>query len=148
MAQTYTLSDLKYIKPSTLRTWFRGGASPHGSGKFAIIDVRDTDYIGGHIKGSHNYPACNLLRTIPKLHAQLYREKVDDVVFHCMLSQARGPSAALKFLRSLNKIDDPVVKEYFKGVHVYVLKGGFQRWAREYGDDSNVTEDLAADLWK
>ncbi|EGW30708.1 uncharacterized protein SPAPADRAFT_142679 [Spathaspora passalidarum NRRL Y-27907] len=144
---TYALSDLKYIRPSTLRTWFRGGSSPHGSGKFAIIDVRDDDYVGGHIKGSCNYPATNFISLLPSLRKSLYEKKVDDVVFHCMLSQARGPSSALKFLRSLNTIDDPELQEFFKNVHVYVLKGGFQRWAREYGEDSSVTEDFAADLW-
>ncbi|KAG7665142.1 ibp1 [[Candida] subhashii] len=147
MTRIYSLSDLRYIKPITLRSWFKGG-SPHGNGKFAIIDVRESDFVGGHIKGCYHYPAANFHYTLRELHQRLYDNKIDDIIFHCALSQVRGPSSTLKFLRSLNEITDPKLKEYFDSVHVYVLKGGFTRWQREYGEDSEVTEHYDKEIWQ
>ena len=48
MSKIYSLSDLKFIKPKTLKSWFTNGSSPHG--KFCVVDVRDSDFVGGHIK--------------------------------------------------------------------------------------------------
>lgn len=42
---SYSISNLKYIEPQVLRSWFLKG-SLTGNGKFSIIDVRDHDYIG------------------------------------------------------------------------------------------------------
>lgn len=147
MSKIYSLSDLKFIKPSTLRNWFTGG-SPHGQGKFAVIDVRDSDFVGGHIKGCYHYPAANFHYNLPEIHQRLYDSRVDDIVFHCALSQVRGPSSTLKFLRSLNEIKDPKMVEYFNSVHVYVLKGGFTRWQQEYGEDTEVTEHYDKEIWQ
>lgn len=77
----------------------------------------------------------------------------DIVVFHCSLSQQRGPGAALKYLREKdggNKDGKGGVKEgeedkdkagngegqqAVKGKkeqEVYVLDGGFVKWQEEY----------------
>src|ERR1700760_3123234 len=58
----------------------------------AIVDVRDSDYIGGHIRSCIHVPSANLEWKLPELVRQLWDKKV--VVFHCALSQQRGPSAA------------------------------------------------------
>ena len=72
------------------------------------------------------------------------------VVFHCMLSQQRGPSAALKYLRERDEI--------LKGLgetgpldgpqEVYVLDRGFQGWQEKYGEDERLTEGYVKDLWE
>ncbi|CAK9441056.1 uncharacterized protein LODBEIA_P49250 [Lodderomyces beijingensis] len=143
---TRTVSDLKTISSSTLHSWLLQGKSKHG--KFQVVDVRDSDYVGGHIRSSYNYPAANFHSTLLELQQRLYKQQVSDVVFHCMLSQARGPKAALMFLRAIDDIADPAMKRYFMDhVHVYILKGGFSHWQGEYGSDPNVTEDYAADIW-
>ncbi|KAL7665479.1 Rhodanese domain-containing protein [[Candida] zeylanoides] len=128
-----TLADLKYISPATLRSWFRGG-SPTGRGRFAVVDVRDADYVGGHIKGCLHYPAATFAETLPELHQRL--SDVDDVVFHCALSQVRGPSSTLKFLRSHGT------------PNTWVLRGGFAAWQQEYGADAVVTEGYDAEVWQ
>ncbi|RDL38908.1 Uncharacterized protein BP5553_03248 [Venustampulla echinocandica] len=64
----------------------------------AIIDVRDDDHIGGHIKHSIHAPSQSLEGKIPELVEKLKDKKA--VVFHCALSQQRGPSAALKYIRA------------------------------------------------
>lgn len=42
---SYSISNLRYIEPQVLRSWFNKG-SPTGNGKFSIVDVRDSDHIG------------------------------------------------------------------------------------------------------
>ena len=69
----------------------------HESSKVAVIDVRDADHIGGHIRSSIHVPSSNLPDRITELVDTLAEK--DIVVFHCSLSQQRGPGAALKYLR-------------------------------------------------
>ncbi|KAJ9635918.1 hypothetical protein H2199_008272 [Coniosporium tulheliwenetii] len=69
--------------------------SPSPTSSLAIIDVRDSDHIGGHIRSSTHVPSSSLDFKIPELIRTL-RDK-ETVVFHCALSQQRGPSAALRY---------------------------------------------------
>lgn len=137
---SYNLSDIKYISAPTLRLWFDKGL-PNGT--FAVVDVRDLDYIGGHIKGCIHIPANELEERLPELQKQLVDMGVNDVVFHCALSQVRGPSSTLKFLRA-NAAGN---NDQLKVLRVYVLKGGFTRWQQEYGEDKLVTEDYDSQIW-
>lgn len=70
--------------------------SPESS-KVAIVDVRDADHVGGHIRSSIHVPSS----TLPYRNTEIVDTLADKdiVVFHCSLSQQRGPSAALKYLR-------------------------------------------------
>lgn len=105
----------------------------------AVIDVRDSDYIGGHIVGGQNIPSNTHDYKMPELVRTL-KDK-ETVVFHCALSQQRGPSAALRYLRERERMEgakeaeEEVVdgKEGKEGVNVkgqtvYVLDGGFVKW--------------------
>lgn len=128
----------------------------------AIIDVRDSDYIGGHIKGCTNVPSPNLDWQLPEVVRKNKDKEV--VVFHCALSQQRGPSAALRYLRerdrlfpaSEKKADDNAKSVQDNGTEsnkpqqqqVYVLKGGFYEWQKKFGKDSEVTEDYRSELWE
>lgn len=71
--------------------------SPTIAPTIAVIDVRDDDYVGGHISSSMHVPSSSLDYRIPELVRKLAGKQV--VVFHCALSQQRGPSAALRYLR-------------------------------------------------
>lgn len=147
MSRTYSLSDLKFIKPISLRSWFSNGSSPHG--KFCVVDVRESDYVGGHIKDCYHYPAGNFHYTLDELYNKIFTNKINDVVFHCALSQVRGPSSTLKFLRGIENVKDPELKQYLlNDIHVYVLKGGFNRWQRDYGKDKEVTEAYDEEIWE
>lgn len=136
-----TLSDLKFISPATLKSWLTESSKP----RFAIVDVRDSDHVGGHIRGSHHFPSSDLPSHLTEIKQLVDDNKLQALVFHCALSQARGPKAALLFLRAL---DDSPEDENLNNLDVYVLKGGFTNWARHYGNDSSVTADYAPDLWE
>lgn len=141
----YTISDLPRISREKLATLVRSKSS-----SLAVIDVRDSDYIGGHIVNGINAPTHTHDYRMPELVRTL-KDK-ETVVFHCALSQQRGPSSALRYLRErerLQSVDsknsanadavanaegikaDPtkdgegIVKN---GQTVYVLEGGFVKW--------------------
>lgn len=75
-----------------LRDWIKNGKS------VAIIDVRDDDHAGGNIVGSKHFPSSKFATSIPEV-IQHAKDK-DAVVFHCSLSQLRGPKAARMVRRS------------------------------------------------
>ncbi|EAA33370.1 hypothetical protein GE21DRAFT_6454 [Neurospora crassa] len=143
----------------------------------AIIDVRDDDYIGGHIKGSQNVPSHKLDAMLPTLVRQL--QDKETVVFHCALSQQRGPSAALRYIRERDRLMPKEVEtklaasveeavgadgegevkkkqgeeegeEKKKPVDqkVFVLDRGFVGWQEAFGLDERLTEGYSKELWR
>lgn len=120
------------------------------------------DYIGGHIKGAKNFPSRTLDATLPTLVRQL--QDKETVVFHCALSQQRGPGAALRYIRErerlaqgAKKTDDAKAEgaeaEKENGSKpveqkVYVLDRGFVGWQEVYGADERLTEGYRKELWE
>lgn len=112
-----------------------------------------TDYIGGHIKGCINMPSRSLEAMMPTLIRRLQGKKT--VIFHCALSQQRGPSAALRYLRER---DQALASKQSSGSSeeqastqpqdVYVLDRGFVGWQEVYGEDERLTEGYRKELWK
>lgn len=93
---------------------------------------------------------------MPTLLRKLADKEV--VVFHCALSQQRGPSAALKYLREKEAAatsgklpaekkaedeDKPSNQQ-----QVYVLDKGFVGWQEVYGPDERLTEGYRKELWE
>lgn len=169
---TITLADLQYIDRETLASKFKTTeALPTDT---AVVDVRDSDHIGGHIKGSTWLPSSQLDYKAPELVRTLKDKKV--VVFHCALSQQRGPSAALRYLREKQRLDPGSAVESKGEVReegvgksddgkqeegdvtgegaavqkqrVYVLRGGFTEWQEKYGEDEKLTEGYQKDIWE
>ena len=65
-------------------------------GTWMVLDVRDYDFAGGHIRGCLNRPASEFERDAD-VDAFIERElkpDVQTVVVHCALSQVRGPYCA------------------------------------------------------
>ena len=151
-----TIATLKRISAEDLKTRLK---SPTAS-TIAIVDVRDDDHIGGHIKGSIHSPSSSLDYRMPELVRKLADKEV--VVFHCALSQQRGPSAALRYLREREQktqqgelfVTDKAPGQDFEQEgkkaeqEVYVLDRGFVGWGKLYGRDETVTEGYAADIWE
>lgn len=54
---------------------------------YLVVDVRDSDFIGGHIPSCRNVPSETFLDTLDDLIRDT--KDVPQVIFHCALSQAR-----------------------------------------------------------
>lgn len=99
-----------------------------------VVDVRESDRAGGHIKGSCHIPA-------PQIQADASRfvhlaDGKKRVIFHCMYSQVRGPSCATLFQKALQSRAQAQQDQHASSgaqhnqAEVYVLAGGFNSFAK------------------
>lgn len=137
-----TVSSLTHMSRETLAELLLSSTPSN----LAVIDVRDSDHVGGHIKGSIWIPSNNLDFRIPELLRNL-KDK-DKVIFHCALSQQRGPSAALRYAREREGLAGKLVGDAEKrNQEICVLVGGFHMWQAKYGEDERLTENYVKDIW-
>lgn len=101
------------------------------------------DHIGGHIRSSTWAPSSSLDVRMPELVRTL--KDTERVVFHCALSQQRGPSAALRYARER---ETAFGEEESKKQEICVLDGGFVKWQEKYGKDNTLTESYVEDIWQ
>lgn len=101
--------------------------------------------MGGHIKGSTNVPSRQLDAMMATLVRRLKDKKT--VVFHCALSQQRGPSAALKYLRERDELLAALGEAREGEQAVMVLDRGFVGWQEVYGPDERLTEGWRKEIW-
>ncbi|KAI9742846.1 MAG: hypothetical protein M1818_003575 [Claussenomyces sp. TS43310] len=99
-----TIASLQRLPASKLSALLLSQPQDQES-RVAIIDVRDDDHIGGHIRGSTHVPSRTLDHAIPTLVRKLANK--ETVVFHCALSQQRGPAAALRYIRERERLLGP-----------------------------------------
>lgn len=129
----------KRISAQTLMSWMK---DPTLTNKFFVVDCRDDDYKGGHIKGALNLSSLMWFKGRKVLKEKVQADKdVERVVFHCMLSQVRGPRAAVEFSRDMGEDS---------GCQVYILENGFEGFvgaALESPADLALIEDMDASLW-
>ncbi|KAF4548823.1 Rhodanese-like domain-containing protein [Elsinoe fawcettii] len=144
-----TIATLARISPESLASRLRQSPASQSSNT-AIIDVRDSDFIGGHIRGCINLPTSTHDHAMPELVRKLADKEV--VVFHCALSQQRGPGSALRYLRERERMGvsrgGEEGKEGKVVQKVVVLEGGFSRWQELYGEDKELTEGYQKDIWE
>lgn len=138
----FSLTSIKHIPPQTLKEWITLSTTTL-SENFIVVDVRDSDYIGGHIINSLHIPSIQVQSQLQNLFENISQNNITVVVFHCMLSQQRGPRAALQFGRFLESTH-PLELERIK---VCVLDGGFNYFQRLYKDHSDLLESYESDLW-
>jgi rhodanese-related sulfurtransferase len=164
---TISLTDLEYISRESLASQLRASSDSTNTNtntstfpsSMAVIDVRDSDHVGGHIRGSTWLPSNELDYKMPELIRKMQDKEV--VVFHCALSQQRGPSAALRYMREKERLEgkgeekdsgegkeDGKEDGKAKKQKVVVLKGGFTEWQEKYGRDGGLTEGWEKDIWE
>ncbi|KAM0753715.1 Rhodanese-like protein [Meredithblackwellia eburnea MCA 4105] len=156
----------KYITAPELANLIKGGAKV---GKdIAIVDVRDQDFEGGNIPGAINAPSEQRTEeSVTELSKKL--KDVPKVVFHCALSQARGPKAARIYAQEL---DRQALSEFYKsqeaisgsgpafspnpflprrkegdGQEVLVLRDGFTGWQSRFRNDPELVEKFDKKIW-
>ncbi|KAJ1730824.1 Cdc25 phosphatase Ibp1 [Coemansia biformis] len=114
---------------------------------YLIVDVRDEDYHIGHIPGAVNVPAHDI-----RLRAGELIDKygqVPRIVFHCALSQQRGPKSARVYSEiaqerlMIEGPGSPLAKQT-----VQVLRGGFVGWADRFlRTKPELVEDFDQARW-
>lgn len=102
-----------------------------------VVDVRDADRAGGHIKGSKNVTAANLKSNVQR-YVQEWRH-FDKIVFHCMFSQVRGPSCALAFQRAAQATQPT---DNSSSPQVYILQDGFIGFSKLHTSNTDLFEDF------
>ncbi|KAI6137863.1 hypothetical protein EDD17DRAFT_1675642 [Pisolithus thermaeus] len=76
---------VKYISASELANVIQSDKKPWKD--YLVVDVRDEDWIGGNITGSHNAPSQSFLNEVDKLMKDT--KDIPMLVFHCRYSQER-----------------------------------------------------------
>lgn len=112
--------------------------------------MNGTDHIGGHIRTSTHVPSSSLDYKLPELVRKFQDKEV--VVFHCALSQVRGPKAALGYLRERERLlgkpaSSTAVGEAMRKSATETKKGDVKdgEWedvdgAKEEGEDKETKE--------
>ncbi|KAL6641419.1 hypothetical protein ACP70R_019600 [Stipagrostis hirtigluma subsp. patula] len=108
--------SLSYVSATKLLSMAR--ANP----RLAIIDVRDDERsYQAHIPGSRHFASGGFAARMPELVSSTAGK--ETLVFHCALSQVRGPSCARMFAEYLSESkEDSGIK------NIMVLERGFNGW--------------------
>ncbi|KAJ3105756.1 hypothetical protein HDU97_007576 [Phlyctochytrium planicorne] len=128
----------KYVDPEEVAALYKDPSLKRGV-DFQVVDVRGDDFEGGHIPGAKNIPAHELLDNMDAYADDL--KKPRKLIFHCALSQVRGPKAANAYNAYLREIAATSDQE------VLILRGGFTTWQYKYKDDETLVEDYNPKLW-
>ncbi|KAJ3288316.1 hypothetical protein HDU79_004962 [Rhizoclosmatium sp. JEL0117] len=121
-----TPTAAKPLDRETLAAWIQDQRKD-----FLVVDVRgNSDFAEGHVKGAENIPVDQIEQDAKAFESRLTSPK--KLIFHCQLSQVRGPKAANAYLEGVGAAE---------GQEVYVLKGGFTGWEEKFGKDALFTEE-------
>ncbi|WVQ78517.1 hypothetical protein IAT38_000603 [Cryptococcus sp. DSM 104549] len=123
----------KYISAEELSEVIK--AKPAAALKdFAVVDVRDSDFVGGNIVSAMNYPSDTFHAKVDELAEKL--KDVPKVVFHCALSQARGPKAARIYAETrAHHFPNPSTPQ-----QIFVLREGFSGFQSKFRHDPELVE--------
>ncbi|KAI9326162.1 Rhodanese-like domain-containing protein [Obelidium mucronatum] len=128
------MSTAKPLQPEELASWLQDG-SLTANEDYLIVDVRGDDFKEGHIASAINIPSTEFTaeKALISEKDQERLSKAKKVVFHCQLSQVRGPTSANNYLNTVGAAE---------GQEVFVLQGGFTKWLETYGKEKALVEDV------
>ncbi|KAJ2509384.1 Cdc25 phosphatase Ibp1 [Coemansia sp. RSA 2049] len=116
---------------------------------YVVIDVRDEDFKVGHIPGAVNVPAHEIRGNTSRLLSEY--GGVPIVVFHCALSQVRGPKSARIYKEAVAEALEATASAGggpLAAQKVYVLTGGFVAWAYRFKDaEPELVAAFDQQLW-
>ncbi|KAL0088159.1 Rhodanese-like domain-containing protein [Phycomyces blakesleeanus] len=128
-----------YIEPEDLKSIVKDSSlTPQKD--YVIVDVRDLDYEGGHIPGAVNVPAHELMDKANTL-VEEYKD-VPLVIFHCALSQVRGPKSARIYNETKSLLKPESTQQ------VKILRGGFEGWHAKFKQDQSLLESYDPAVWQ
>ncbi|KAL7417219.1 Rhodanese-like domain-containing protein [Mrakia frigida] len=136
------LASLLLSSPTPSTTTITTTTNPIAA-KIQIIDVRDDDFPGGNIVSALNYPSREASPAgFEQLAKDLKGKGVDKVVFHCALSQVRGPKAARRYAEALGRVEPESEQE------IYILEEGFTGFQKKYKGEPKLVEKFVKSLWE
>ncbi|KAK2465412.1 hypothetical protein APHAL10511_002766 [Amanita phalloides] len=127
-------ATMKYITSNQLAKIIKSDQKPNKD--YLVVDVRDDDFAGGNIKNAINIPSTDFEKRVNELVESA--SDVPLVVFHCLLSQRRGPEAARIYEETRGKA---------KEQEVVVLRGGFSVFQSKFKDDAELVEEYDKRVW-
>jgi len=130
---------VKYITSDELAAIIKSDKIPLKD--YLVVDVRDDDYAGGNILMGQHWPSHNFSWKVNELVENT--KSVKTIVFHCALSQIRGPKAARIYEETCSLRPDSDGKP-----EVFVLRGGFRQFQAKYKDDPDLVENLEEEVWE
>lgn len=100
-----------------------------------IIDVRGDDFKDGHIASAVNHPEPTF-HDDAQVDALVEQYKNEEtIVFHCQMSQVRGPFCARRFIARLDAV---LGENAEKKPTVQVLTGGYKDFSEQFEDDAEL----------
>ena len=95
------------------------------NGILKLVDVRDIDFRGGHIKGAINITIDNFESEtfLSDFLEECKEEKIQNIVYYCQYGEVRSVKA---YNRTKKYIND---NKCNIGVNVYYLQGGFEYYS-------------------
>ena len=112
--------------------------------KFAVIDVRCHDFVGGNIPFCYNVNFEGFESMLNDLLIQFQYES--DMVFHCMYSQHRGPRGAFWYWEHRRKWERRYPRKLRKQ-RIWVLDGGFKQWIGDHILDGDLVANVDSKYW-
>ncbi|KAF5988277.1 arsenate reductase (Arc2) [Fusarium coicis] len=92
---------------------------------FLLVDVRRTDWEGGTIATSINFPAHTLYQTRPQIYQLVKQAGIKRIIFYCGSCGSRGPRCAGWMQDYLDEVEETEIK-------AEVLIGGIKGWQKAY----------------
>ncbi|CAE7116087.1 unnamed protein product [Rhizoctonia solani] len=141
MTSTFSGPSFRYISPTELSELMKSEKEPMKD--YAVVDVRDDDFLGGNIVGCVRAPSSKYLTTVDDLVSKT--KDIPKMIFHCALSQQRGPKAARVYAETRNNRLNPGETPTQE---IYVLRGGFTEFQSLFKDDPKLVEKWRKEVWQ
>ncbi|KAI8719509.1 Rhodanese domain-containing protein [Fusarium sp. LHS14.1] len=93
---------------------------------FLLVDVRRTDWEGGTVATSINFPAHTFYQTRPVIYQLCKQAGIRRIIFYCGSCGSRGPRCAGWMQDYLNEVGETDIK-------AEILIGGIKGWQKTYG---------------
>jgi len=130
---------VRYISSDDLSEIIKSDKRPGED--YLVVDVRDSDFVGGNITNCRRAPSATFSDNLDDLIRDT--KDVPRVIFHCALSQSRGPKAAQQYADRRNQLQ----KEDDTEQEVLILRGGFGTFQAKFKDDPQLVEKWNKEIW-
>ncbi|KAF7550111.1 hypothetical protein G7046_g8125 [Stylonectria norvegica] len=106
---------------------------------FLLVDVRRTDWEGGTVATSVNFPAQSFYQTRAAIYRLCKQAGIRRIIFYCGSCGSRGPRCAQWMQDYLNEVGETEIK-------ALILNGGVKGWQKAYG--GSLMDSYDEQAWK